>query len=884
MEKNKNCKDLTHHLPLTRSVVTDEELKNLFNCDRELTTRDYELLINSKVHVDDIYQKKEVDAILNTQQGQLNDHENRLVKLETNKTSGGGTGSDHVHDNKDVLDILAYSGTKTELDLYELEQLKDATEKHYSSKESHTSKSEKDGWNATSEKVTVVESEMSFVKGELNLKASQTELSRVEAKIDGIAMGTGNLLRNSDFRGKFDLWNLIGQENIKLLTENQLNYCHIAQTTGRSCVGQLIESFEPNVNYSISLTAKGSGDLFLEIHQRGDGDDNPTVYNRFTLTETENRYKFTFTSDPDVLENSFYIKLGAATDETCDLKFTKVKFEKGNSATDWTPNASDVLLEVDELERYLKELADYIEVAFKDGIITESECKTLEERIEGFNREKVDVKAQVDILLINALLDRTTEKENLILSYNAFDAAHLELIKGISSVIEDKKITTVERNQIKSLTATYTEKLTNVRVAMQNATSKISESHANNAYDKAQNLIVTEVDGVNKSLDSIRNLTDNIFLNGLVSISEAQYLKLMIEDLEKEKTELIAQVDLLELKTELAGTQELINLGKSEESYVNAHVGLLGCISNICADGKITAEEKKELNLKFDIYKASLVKIREDMQKAQEKIFEVKMSNSLQDAKDYADGQIVELNKELNDLTNLSNQVFKDGVLTIAEKEALKLELKDVHKEQADVLAQVDALNNPHLSPELTATSELGALVTAKDNFVNQYRGLTNVIDDLLKKTLITTTDRQNLADAVSRYSLALATLREKIQVSINKIAEVKAKKETDKIKDNLVYKLEIFSTNGGIFKNGVISTTLQAKVYFGKDEITLNFPSVRFKWSRISNDSFADERWNLSAPMNYEIDITDKDVVGGRTTFNCELLDEKGNKIVSAF
>lgn len=419
---------------------------------------------------------------------------------------------------------------------------------------------------------------------------------------------------------------------------------------------------------------------------------------------------------------------------------------------------------------------------------------------------------------------------------------------------------------------------------MQNATSKISESHANNAYDKAQNLIVTEVDGVNKSLDSIRNLTDNIFLNGLVSISEAQYLKLMIEDLEKEKTELIAQVDLLELKTELAGTQELVNLGKSEESYVNAHVGLLGCISSICADGKITAEEKKELNLKFDIYKASLVKLREDMQKAQEKIFEVKMSNSLQDAKDYADGQIVELNKELDDLTNLSNQVFKDGVLTIAEKEALKLELKDVHKEQADVLAQVDALNNPHLSPELIATSELGALVTAKDNFVNQYRGLTGVIDDLLKKTLITTTDRQNLADAVSRYSLALATLREKIQVSINKIAEVKAKKETDKIKDNLVYKLEIFSTNGGIFKNGVISTTLQAKVYFGKDEITLNFPSVRFKWSRISNDSFADERWNLSAPMNYEIDITDKDVVGGRTTFNCELLDEKGNKIVSAF
>lgn len=883
--KERSCKDLTHHLPLTRTVVTDEELKNLFNCDRELTTKDYELLINSKVHVDDIYEKKEIDEILNSQQGQLNNHEQRIENLETNRANSE-TATNHTHTNKDILDMITYSGAKSEIDLHDIEDFQSQFNIHFNDEESHTTKTEKDNWNITSEKVVGMETEVSILKGEISLKATKTELEKIEAKLNGITLGSGNLLRNSNFKSNLNFWEVSesNEGTVSTLSKNGKRYCHINQIAGVSSIGQLVESFEQGVKYTISFTGYGSGELYLEIHQRGDGDNYPLITNIFTLTETETKQFFTFDSDTDVLENSFYVKLGTRSGFNSDIKFTEIKFERNDSVSEWTPHSADILLDVDELEQNLIDLSKYINSAFKDGIITQAECKALEERIESLEREKVDVKAQVDIFLKNPILNNTTEREQLLNAYNGFTLAHKQLIDGIRKVIEDKKITTSEKNEVTSLTTLYSEKLVSIRIAIQNVTSKISEFHAESAYEKAEQLILKEVSDVDKSLTNIKNLTDNIFLDGLISLTESQSLKLMFEDLEKEKTELIAQVDEIQLRDELSGTQELLKLGKAEEEFISAHTDLLSCISNICADNKVTGVEKRTFEIKFDIYKQKLIALKGAMQKALDKIAAVKMEQSLQDAKDYADNQVLELNKEINDLQNLTNEAFKDGVLTVAEKQSLKLELKNIEKEQADVLAQVGVLTNPHLSPELISTSELRTLEISKDDFVNKYRGLNSTIGELLNKTLIGDIDRKNLNYATGVYVNALKELRENIQVAINKIAEVKAVKEADKIKDRIVYKLEIFSTNGGVFKNGTITTTLQARVYFGKDEITYNFLPTNFKWTRISNNSFADERWNLSAPKNYEIDITEKDVIGGRTTFNCELLDEQGNKIVSAF
>jgi hypothetical protein len=94
-----------------------------------------------------------------------------------------------------------------------------------------------------------------------------------------------------------------------------------------------------------------------------------------------------------------------------------------------------------------------------------------------------------------------------------------------------------------------------------------------------------------------------------------------------------------------------------------------------------------------------------------------------------------------------------------------------------------------------------------------------------------------------------------------------------DQVERDVTYKVEIISTNGLVFKNSDISTTLIAKVYKGSQEVTDTIDINRFRWTRVSNDKNSDVIWNLNhIGGRKEITITPDDVKI-RATFDCEIL-----------
>ncbi|PFY26459.1 hypothetical protein COL54_35205, partial [Bacillus toyonensis] len=66
------------------------------------------------------------------------------------------------------------------------------------------------------------------------------------------------------------------------------------------------------------------------------------------------------------------------------------------------------------------------------------------------------------------------------------------------------------------------------------------------------------------------------------------------------------------------------------------------------------------------------------------------------------------------------------------------------------------------------------------------------------------------------------------------------AQKNVDEVTNHIVYKVEIRSTNGTTFKNGQISTELEARVYHGATDVT-NTTDFMYKWTRKSVDSIGD-------------------------------------------
>lgn len=89
---------------------------------------------------------------------------------------------------------------------------------------------------------------------------------------------------------------------------------------------------------------------------------------------------------------------------------------------------------------------------------------------------------------------------------------------------------------------------------------------------------------------------------------------------------------------------------------------------------------------------------------------------------------------------------------------------------------------------------------------------------------------------------------------------------------------VQIESSNGAIFKNGVIATVLRVRVFSGEEEITQLFDDNDFRWTRASDDAEDDARWNEAHfGGTKELRLSAEDV-SSRATFFCSIIDREEN------
>ena len=85
-------------------------------------------------------------------------------------------------------------------------------------------------------------------------------------------------------------------------------------------------------------------------------------------------------------------------------------------------------------------------------------------------------------------------------------------------------------------------------------------------------------------------------------------------------------------------------------------------------------------------------------------------------------------------------------------------------------------------------------------------------------------------------------------------------------------YSVYIASTGGNVFRNGIISTTLSARVLKGGEDITERIPEKNFLWTRTGNDAADDDLWNSVTHTGKTLEITGEDVYR-KAVFDCEVI-----------
>lgn len=122
--------------------------------------------------------------------------------------------------------------------------------------------------------------------------------------------------------------------------------------------------------------------------------------------------------------------------------------------------------------------------------------------------------------------------------------------------------------------------------------------------------------------------------------------------------------------------------------------------------------------------------------------------------------------------------------------------------------------------------------------------------------------------------SINANNFNEKVVVVVTAFVNNKEVAKTEATLINLVepIELQVRASNGNVFKNGVVSTSLTATLWRGDKEIDKDGTEFSYVWKKINSDETPDENWNQSHSYSQKsIRITEADVFR-RATFMCEI------------
>lgn len=183
--------------------------------------------------------------------------------------------------------------------------------------------------------------------------------------------------------------------------------------------------------------------------------------------------------------NVFPFEVGANAVST----ISKIKLEKGNKGTDWTPAPEDVSAEIQDVRDYLNDFENEINTTFSDGLISQAEAISIEKYINQLEKEKADVVNKFNQVFSNPNLVGTP-KSNLQTAYLGFTNSHSDLINVINEAISDGKTTQSEKADVDEFFIYYKNSVATLTTRFEEAQKSIETTSIQNIQIGGRNLLL----------------------------------------------------------------------------------------------------------------------------------------------------------------------------------------------------------------------------------------------------------------------------------------------------------------------------------------------------------------------------------------------------------
>lgn len=196
-------------------------------------------------------------------------------------------------------------------------------------------------------------------------------------------------------------------------------------------------------------------------------------------------------------------------------------------------------------------LNQYVDGAFKDGIVDISEAQSIERYINIVNNTKSEVKATFDKLYANAYLAGEA-KTGLNSSYTSLNAAITNLLNSINTAIADGKATEAEKTDVNAKYSAFNTAYASFNTSVEVANKAIQDKLKTFA-DDAKAL----AESAKAEAEAAKQRLDKWAEDGVISPTEKQSIKDEIVRIDADKTNITAGYTLYSLG--------------SPTGYLNAH-------------------------------------------------------------------------------------------------------------------------------------------------------------------------------------------------------------------------------------------------------------------------------------------------------------------------
>ena len=305
-------------------------------------------------------------------------------------------------------------------------------------------------------------------------------------------------------------------------------------------------------------------------------------------------------------------------------------------------------------------LHNYVDGAFADGLIDETEAKAIEKYINTINNTKQAIEATYNKLYTNVYLSGSA-KVGLLNAKVTLMGSIENLINAINAAISDGFTTTEEKKDVDSKFTLFNSAYADFNTAVEEANKAIQDKLKEYSDEALQQAIQALEDAANAakaaqdaadSVDGLHDYVDGAFADGIIDGAEAKAIEKYLNTVKNTKSAVEATYSKLYVNTYLEGS--------AKTALLNAKVSLFGAIDNLIAaintaiaDGQTTIEEKKNVDDKFTLFNSALASFNTAVEEANKAIHDK--------LKSYSDECTADL-KVLN--TQISAQVTRVDSLT----------------------------------------------------------------------------------------------------------------------------------------------------------------------------------------------------------------------------